>query len=126
MFKSNQPVVAGEPFLAMAKRFEDIDPGDQLSQWCLASMLEQHQKMIRFSSFFMNTEISGILGNIETMRHLGFLGAEMERRRQLIRMRHGLQSGPESSPLLAEKTPQNLNFAFWTAGSGGSGLMAGA
>lgn len=40
---------------------------------------------------------------------------EMERRRQLVRMRAGLQSGPEPHPILCARSDENLNPEFWCA-----------
>jgi FkbM family methyltransferase len=104
-------VDADEPFLVVTPRFENIDSSSDLTRWCLASVLEQHEILIAHSSYFMGPKA---LQRIEGMRSLGFLGAQMERRRQLIGMRLGLQPGPEPTPLLTEKSPENLNPEFWT------------
>jgi FkbM family methyltransferase len=111
MFEADRKVVADEPFLAVAPRFESIDSSSDLTRWCQASAMEQHEALLAHSSYFMGL---AAIQRIEMMRSLGFPSAQMERRRQLIRMRHGLQAEPESSPLLAEKSSENLNPAFWT------------
>jgi FkbM family methyltransferase len=111
LLEADRRVMAEEPYLAVAPRFENIDSNTDLTRWCLASVLEQREILMAYSSYFMGPMA---IQRIELMRGLGYLSAQMERRRQLIGMHHGLQMGPESSPLLAQKSPENLNPAFWT------------
>jgi FkbM family methyltransferase len=47
------------------------------------------------------------------MKGLGYQSPEMERRRQLIRIRYGLQDKPISNPILSKKTRDNINPEFW-------------
>jgi len=111
ILEASHKVVAEEPFLVATPRFETIDSSSDLARWCLASVMEQHEVLIAHSSYFMGP---AAIRRLNTLRGLGFPSAQMERRRQLIGMRHGLQAEPEPSPLLAEKSPENLNPAFWT------------
>jgi FkbM family methyltransferase len=70
--------------------------------------------MIRsFSSFYTG---KSSLSHLETLKGLGYQTPETERRRQLIRMRCGMQKGPEPSPLLSGGPEQSLNPWFWKAG----------
>lgn len=108
---SMAPVTFDEPFLVVCRRFESIDPAEELQQWCLAAALEQREKLQAFSSYFSG---NGSLPSLELAQTLPFYGAEMERRRQLIRMRHGVQTGPETHALLARESEDNLNPQFWT------------
>ncbi len=100
-----------EPFLAVSPRFDSVDPAGSMEAWCQASILTQYARLKGYSSYFTGT---GTLKILETLRANKFACAEMERRYQLIRMRHGMQEGPEYSPLLAAKSEENLNFDFWS------------
>ena len=115
MFRHEQQLSLSEPFLAVASRFEILDPGGNLGAWCLASILEQRTKLQAFSSYYTG---KASLADLEILKNLGFQGAEMERRRQLIRMRCGMQNGPALSHVLSFKTQDNLNPEFW-GGHGG-------
>jgi protein O-GlcNAc transferase len=105
------------PFLAVSRRFDDIAPGDAFADWCLASVLDQRERLAAFSSYFQDEQA---LDSLETLRRLPFQCAEMERRRQLMRIRLGRQAAPESTPLLARQSDDNLNPEFWSAASSGA------
>jgi hypothetical protein len=49
----------------------------------------------------------------ESIAHSPLRSPEMERRRQLMRMRAGLQAGPQPSALLATASEENLNPQYW-------------
>ncbi len=102
-----------EPFLAVSERFEWIDPGDSIEQWCMASALEQQEKLCAFSSYFTGKDS---LRALARMKDLRFYGPEMERRRQLIQLRYQLQHEPEFHPMLANLTENNLNSVYWIGG----------
>lgn len=101
-----------EPFLPACSRFDHLDPGNRPNDWFLACLLETHETLYAYSSYYTG---QSTLGNLETIKGLGFQGAEMERRRQLIRMRYKIQLGPLASPLLSKKSASNLNPEFWRA-----------
>jgi FkbM family methyltransferase len=111
LLEADPNVPVEEPFLAVTPRFENIDSRGDMARWHLASIMEQHEILMAHSSYFMGLKA---IQRIERMRSLGFLSAQMERRRQLIGIRHGIQAQPEPHPLLAKKSPENLNSAFWT------------
>jgi FkbM family methyltransferase len=98
------------PFLAVSDRFDDIDPGEAFAQWCMASALEQRERLAAYSSYFQDQQVLGVL---EMLEKLPFQCAEMERRRQLVRMRSGQQAEPEATPLLVQLSDDNLNPGFW-------------
>jgi FkbM family methyltransferase len=104
-----------EPFLSVSPRYERLDPGKDLDGWMHSSILEQLEKLRAFSSFFTGSEA---LKSLETLLHLGFASPEMERRRQLIRLRHGMQVRPQPAPALRQPSEENLNAAFWTGAAG--------
>ena len=105
----------GAPFLAVSDRFDDIEPGDAFAEWCLASVLEQRERLAAYSSYFRDEQV---LGALEMLKKLPFQCAEMERRRQLVRIRSGRQDEPEATPLLAQHSDGNLNPGFWTSAGG--------
>lgn len=110
IFDSHQQLNMNEPFMPVSSKFDFIDPADQIGRWCLASILEQREKSQAFSSYFTG---NATIKNLEHLRSLGFQAPEMERRRQLIKMRFGLQNCPELSPVLKNRSADNLNPSFW-------------
>ena len=76
----------------------------------MASALEQQEKLCAFSSYFTGRNS---LDNLAMMKNLPFYGSEMERRRQLIRLRYQLQHEPEPHSVLASPAENNLNSVFW-------------
>ena len=104
-----------EPFLAVSPRFDAIEPGNTFEQWCVASVVDQMQTLSAYSSYFVGEQALGVL---EMLRHSPFQCAEMERRRQLVRMRGRMQAYPEPSPLLDHRSEGNLNPEFWSRGAG--------
>jgi len=100
------------PFLAVSERFDTIRPGARFADWCLVSVLEQRVRLAAFSSYFQSETTLQVL---ERLAGLPFPCADMERRRQLVRMRAGLQKAPQAVPLLSEEGPDNLNADVWRA-----------
>jgi FkbM family methyltransferase len=101
----------GEPFV-VGGAYAALDPGEDLGRWVASAIVAQHEKLGAFSSYFTG---NASLGTLEELKRSGVQTAQMERRRQLVRLRFGLQTRPEPSPLLQAKTPDNLNPEFWTA-----------
>ncbi len=106
------PALPAEPFLPVSEVLEWVDPGADAGAWMKAAVLERFEKTRAHSSYFY-AECEGAAANLEEMRRLGFQSPEMERRRQLIAMRSGLQRGPQGTPLLAAASVYNLNPGFW-------------
>lgn len=107
------PWALNEPFLPVCARFDSIDPGPDTQYWIRASVLEQLEKLRGYSSYF-NGESS--LPALQWLNESGFQSAQMERRRQLVRLRSGQQAVPEPSVLLATASGDNLNPDFWSGG----------
>lgn len=106
-------VTLDEPFLPACPRFDQVEPARRVAQWLIAALLEQYEILSAYSSYYSGPRS---LPNLEQMQALGFQGAEMERRRQLVRIRMGEQAGPEPSPLLAGRTSSNRNPGYWSPG----------
>jgi hypothetical protein len=80
-------VEADEPFLAASARFDALPPGQEIGNWMLASVLEELERLIMFSSFY-----AGAFGKprLEYINQLGFASDEMKRRLALVNQRFGL------------------------------------
>jgi len=89
-----------EPFLALSDRFASVNPGDRIAEWIYASILEQREKLRAFSSYYTGKESLEILDKI---KDIGFKSDEMERRRQLIRMRYRMDGPSGTLPIAASK-----------------------
>lgn len=109
LIESEKTVRLSEPFIPISPRFGLIIP-EEMNKWLLASLLEFREKAKAFSSFYSGRSS---LDHLELIKQLGYQTPEMERRRQLIRMRYGLQHGPVSTPLVSRKAQDNLNPEFW-------------
>ena len=83
----HKQVDSSEPFLAPAKRFDLLPPRDIISNWVLAAVLEEFERLSYFSSFY--TGASG-WKRLEMIGELGYGSAEMKRRTRLIQQRFGM------------------------------------
>lgn len=111
MITSEIQINFDEPFVPVSARFDFIDPEDEISKWCYASLMEQREILQAFSSYYTGRYSAP---NLNALMKLEFQNAEMERRRQLVRIRCGLQKGPEYNYLLATESVDNLNPDFWS------------
>jgi len=101
-----------EPFLAPSSRHEQIRI-DAPDEWLFSAAGEQLERLGAYSSFLTGTSSLGLL---DVLVQVPFCSPEMERRRQLIRMRAGLQAAPEPSPRLCRASEDNLNVTYWCGG----------
>ena len=99
-----------EPFLPVSPRFETIVPDGEFGLWCAVAVFEQVERLRALSSQYASDDA---LPFFDAFRATRFFSPELERRRQLVRMRSGRQQGPEPSPLLAGRSSSHLNAAFW-------------
>lgn len=105
-----------EPFLALADYFEPADPEKNVSEWLKAAVLTRYEKLYAFSSYFIGrASLENSLQRLEAIKHSPLRSPEMERRRQLLRLRAGLQPSSDTELLLARKAVDNLNSEFWVA-----------
>jgi protein O-GlcNAc transferase len=100
-----------EPFLAPCVRFEQLDSRVRPSDWLKCALIEQFERLRGYTSF----SHAATPAVVESIVDLPYRSAEMERRRQLVRMRAGQQQAPERAPLLSERSDGNLNPEFWCA-----------
>jgi FkbM family methyltransferase len=108
------PGVPVSPFLPASEHFDDIEPAGRTWPWLVASLLDQGVVLSTFSTYFSPPET---LQSLEVIKTTGFQRNEMERRRQLMRMRSRLQHSPEPDSGLARYHAGNLNPGFWMSKS---------
>ena len=99
-----------EPFLAPSPRYEQLSAGADSEDWLRCAVIEQYEKLRSFSSIFAQ---GTSLEVVEPIRGLGYCSAEIERRRQLVRLAHGMQEAPEPEARLCVRSEENLNSQFW-------------
>ena len=116
LFDSSDQLSITEEHLALSERYENLPPGETIGQWYLSMVLEHTIKTERYSSFFDQGGSS--LSQLELLKKLGFQSHEMERRRQLLKLRAGSISQPQKSELLSKKDPGNLNWQWWVEKAG--------
>lgn len=88
---SKIPIDASEPFLAPAKRFDTISPGEHIDRWIIAASAEEFERLQSFSSFYTGDSSRQ---RLELISSLGFGSEEMRRRLQLINARFGTSPNP--------------------------------
>ncbi len=82
-----------EPFLATTRRFETVDPNDDIDRWVLASILEALERLADYSSFYTG---NAARPRLETIASLGYASDEMLRRLKLVRLRFPTPSATAS------------------------------
>jgi protein O-GlcNAc transferase len=104
-----RPITISEPFWPACPRFDAIAPADQAGIWFVASILEQHERVRAFSSYFQD-DTSGL----DWLCAQRFASSELERRRALIAARaQGKIDVPER---LCMEAPDHLNAEVWRSG----------
>ena len=101
-----------EPFFPASSRYDSLDPAVDPADWCLSSMIEAASQLVGFSSCFSG---AATLPMLEKLAKSRYQSQEMERRRQLVRIRAGLQQSPEYSSILITASQNNLNAEFWVS-----------
>lgn len=76
-----------EPFLATSVRFESLDPQNRITNWLVASLSEQMEKLQFYSSYYSR---QNNFQRLLAIRNTGFQSEEMDRRIQLIKSRFGM------------------------------------
>lgn len=98
------------PFLAPSARHEAFSTDGRPLDWLRCAVTEQVERLRGHSSIFMD---GTSLSYIEPILGLPFCSAEMHRRWQLARLALGIQKAPQPSPLLCQRSEENLNPEFW-------------
>ncbi len=100
-----------EPFIAPSERYERTAMHAGRSEWLTCSVVEQYEKLRHYSSLYVDKTSLEVLAPIGD---LPYRSAEVDRRRQLVRRRHGMPPVP-ASPLLLAASEENLNPQYWRA-----------
>ncbi len=100
------------PFLPPIARYDRIAWDGRDARWIDAAVFESLIKLEAFSSYY---EYRDRLAALERIAPLPFVSPEMERRRQLLRIRKKIQSGFEATAPVASAGPENLNPGLWHA-----------
>jgi protein O-GlcNAc transferase len=79
-------VDVGEPFLAPGPRFDSLAPGPHISNWVVAGVLEELERLGAHSSYFLG---DGSYDRLTSISQLGFGSDEMRRRKELVERRFG-------------------------------------
>jgi FkbM family methyltransferase len=82
---AGRPLNPAEPFLALSKHYERLDPKEAIANWILCSILEELERAGSYSSFY-----TGLTARkrLEVIRDLGFGSPEMARRLELVNRRY--------------------------------------
>jgi protein O-GlcNAc transferase len=83
------PISLSEPFFAPGERFDSIPPREAMADWLLASVLEQLERLVAYSSFYTG---NAARRRLELIGNLGFATPEMDRRLHLVKTRLGAVS----------------------------------
>lgn len=103
--------LASEPFIAPAPRFDSTSPGAFEGNWLLAAILEQIE-MLQYSSSYFGDQND--LLRLEMIDSSGFGSAEMQRRRQLLLCKLGLQKSLIPCITLSRPAKDNINYMSWS------------
>jgi FkbM family methyltransferase len=103
-------LAVSEPFWPPLQRFDGIVPGPAPGAWLLAAAAEAFERQHAYSSCFARENTLGLL---DWLQSTPFASPEMERRRQLQRIRAGEQSHLMDAPILRQRRPGNLNPNLW-------------
>jgi hypothetical protein len=106
-----RPAVPDAPFLPPLARYDHVAWDGSDPDWLDAALHEALIRLEAFSSYYDYGNRGRILDRIAKLR---FVSPEMERRRQLLRIRAALQSASEASAPLATEGPENLNASLWS------------
>ena len=110
-----RPVAPAVPFLPPLARFDAVAWDGRDPDWLDAALHESSIRLESFSSYYDYGNRGRVL---ERIAKLPFASPEMERRRQLLRIRAALQPGSEATAPVSAEGPENLNAQLWkTAGA---------
>jgi FkbM family methyltransferase len=102
-----------EPFIAPSERYERIvthaAQAAGAADWLTCAAVEQYEKLRHYSSLYAGKTSLDVL---EPIGELPYRSAEVDRRRHLVRRRHGMPPLP-ASQLLLTASEENLNPQYW-------------
>lgn len=101
-----------EPFFPIDRRYDSHRPANP-RQWLLAAGMQAMEEWRSASGYYIPVK-SQRLDMLDWLQTTPFASAGIERRRQLQRIRAGLQPQRLRVPLLAQAAPDNLNPELWS------------
>ncbi len=99
----------GEPFWPASPRFDHSTPGPNVVEWFVVAALEQFERIAFHSSRYGSPGV-----DLDWLARQPFVGAEIERRRVLQRLRAGQKI--ELPPRLLMPAPDHVNADVWRSG----------
>jgi FkbM family methyltransferase len=99
-----------EPFFAPAPLFDNRASRDSMERGLFCAMLEQLLLVSSYSGCF---DLPRNIRILELLEANGVINPAIERRRQLVNMATGAQSGPLPTPLVCVTSEDNLNPEYW-------------
>ena len=84
-FQADTVVNVDEPFLVLSDDFAAMNPGGKLGDWIVASVIGQRELSRALSTYFLGQES---LEMLRVVQGTGFCSKELERRLQLLEIRH--------------------------------------
>ena len=106
------PPPPDEPFFPPEPRYDAIEQFGNPRAWLLAATVEAAERVGAYSRYFQ-TPTAKLLQLHEWLLSTPFATPEMERRRQLLRIRTGQQVRAAPVALLATVSDDNLNAELW-------------
>jgi len=107
---SARPVAPDVPFLPPMARYDAVAWDGRDPDWLDAAL---HEALIHFESFSSYYDYGNRGRILERIAKLPFTSPEMERRRQLLRIRAALQPASEATAPVSAAGPENLNAPLW-------------
>lgn len=105
-----KPVVPDAPFLPPLARYDNVAWDGHDPDWLDAAL---HEALIRLEAFSSYHDHGNRGRTLERIAKLPFVSPEMERRRQLLRIRAALQPASEPSAAVTAEGPESLNAKLW-------------
>jgi len=109
--KQGEAKALQEPFIAPSERYERMTTSTAPAAWLNCAIVEQYEKLRHYSSAYVGKTSLELL---DPIGNLPYRSAEVDRRRQLVRRRHGMPPLP-ASQLLLTASEENLNPQYWSA-----------
>jgi FkbM family methyltransferase len=107
---NTRPAVPDAPFLPPLARYDQVGWDGRDPDWLDAAL---HEALIRLEAFSSYYDYGNRGRTLERIARLPFASPEMERRRQLLRIRAALQTASEASAAVSSEGPENLNAKLW-------------
>jgi protein O-GlcNAc transferase len=105
------PTGPGAPCLPPAARFDAIAPVAAMADWLPVALIERYVELQAFSGYFDADKRHLVL--LDRVSASPYFSAPMARRRQLLRIRAGLQQAPNYEPIFAVTGGDHLNPDLW-------------